>query len=159
MAIGSIPVVGDAIEIIGAGLGQDLLTGEEIGGLGVAATVVGTIVGSGKLARMGVDAASDAASAGRRLLPFRDAERISEVNNTLDRIQSGVRKYAQDGSVFANRQGRLPSQPAGYYREYTVDTPGARNRGGRRIVQGRGGDTYYTDDHYRTFTKIDPRER
>lgn len=94
---------------------------------------------------------------GRRLLPFKDSDRITEVNNTLDRIQDGARKYKQDGSVFRNAEGKLPDRPAGYYREYTVDTPGATNRGARRIVQGQSGETYYTDDHYNSFVTIDPR--
>jgi guanyl-specific ribonuclease Sa len=105
------------------------------------------------------NAAGDAGSGGRRLLPFGDADRITEVNNALDRLEGGVRKYAQDGTVFRNQQGKLPGKEAGYYREYTVDTPGAGNRGARRIVQGRNGETYYSDDHYGNFTQIDPRKR
>jgi ribonuclease T1 len=61
----------------------------------------------------------------------------------------------KDGSVFSNRERRLPAKARGYYREYTVPTPGANNRGARRVVQGREGETYYTDDHYRTFVRID----
>ena len=64
----------------------------------------------------------------------------------------------KDGSVFANREGLLPRQPRGYYTEYTVPTPGARNRGARRIVAGgdprRSGEYYYTHDHYQTFLRI-----
>jgi ribonuclease T1 len=96
---------------------------------------------------------------GRRLLPFSDPDRLTEVNNTLDRIEAGVRKYSQDGTEFRNAQGKLPGKSAGYYREYTVDTPGGSDRGARRIVQGRQGETYYTDDHYKSFTQIDPRKR
>lgn len=62
--------------------------------------------------------------------------------------------YARDGAAFGNREGRLPKQRRGYYREYTVPTPGARDRGARRIVAGRRGERYYTDDHYRTFRRI-----
>jgi ribonuclease T1 len=60
---------------------------------------------------------------------------------------------AQDDSVFGNREGRLPAQPRGYYREYTVATPGASNRGTRRIIVGGQPPAtyYYTDDHYETF--------
>lgn len=66
--------------------------------------------------------------------------------------------YAKDGGVFGNYEGLLPKQRRGYYREYTVKTPGARNRGARRIIAG--GDWsgmrqyYYTDDHYNTFKRI-----
>jgi ribonuclease T1 len=68
--------------------------------------------------------------------------------------QGGPFPYAKDGAVFANRERILPPQPRGYYREYTVKTPGERTRGGRRIVVGRGGDLYYTDDHYAHFRRI-----
>lgn len=62
--------------------------------------------------------------------------------------------YAKDGAVFGNREGHLPKQRRGYYREYTVKTPGVRTRGARRIVGGAGGERYYTADHYRTFRRI-----
>jgi ribonuclease T1 len=62
--------------------------------------------------------------------------------------------YVRDGAVFGNREGLLPKHSRGYYREYTVPTPGARDRGPRRIVGGRGGELYYTDDHYRSFRRI-----
>jgi ribonuclease T1 len=56
--------------------------------------------------------------------------------------------------VFRNRERRLPNRPRGYYREYTVETPGHSDRGARRIVVGRQGEMYYTDDHYRRFRRI-----
>jgi ribonuclease T1 len=62
--------------------------------------------------------------------------------------------YARDGAVFGNRERRLPPHARGWYREYTVPTPGARDRGARRIVAGRDGTLYYTEDHYRTFRRI-----
>ena len=83
--------------------------------------------------------------------------------DTLARIRNGGPfPYRKDGSVFANREKRLPSQFHGYYREYTVPTPGSRDRGARRIVAGRGaqgsaaasGEYYYTDDHYESFRRI-----
>jgi ribonuclease T1 len=74
---------------------------------------------------------------------------------TLELIKAGGPfPYRQDGRVFSNREKRLPIQQRGYYREYTVRTPGARDRGARRIVAGSGGEYYYTDDHYRTFRRI-----
>lgn len=77
-----------------------------------------------------------------------------EARRTIVLIQrGGPFPYSQDGSVFGNREGHLPSRPRGYYREYTVDTPGLSHRGTRRIVTG--GDPaeiwYYSDDHYETF--------
>jgi ribonuclease T1 len=68
--------------------------------------------------------------------------------------KGGPFPYPQDGTVFRNREGRLPGRPSGYYREYTVKTPEARDRGARRIIAGHGGEFYYTDDHYRTFKLV-----
>jgi guanyl-specific ribonuclease Sa len=81
-----------------------------------------------------------------------------EALDTLALIEAGGPfPYDRDGTVFQNREGRLPSQPRGHYREYTVPTPGSRDRGARRIVTG--GDPpvefYYTDDHYRSFRRIE----
>lgn len=60
----------------------------------------------------------------------------------------------KDGSVFGNYERLLPMRPSGYYHEYTVDTPGGSTRGVRRIIAGRGGELYYTDDHYNSFRRI-----
>jgi ribonuclease T1 len=68
--------------------------------------------------------------------------------------QGGPFPYSRDGVVFRNYERLLPQRPRGYYREYTVPTPGARNRGARRIIAGKAGERYYTDDHYRTFRRI-----
>lgn len=62
--------------------------------------------------------------------------------------------YGQDGSEFNNREGRLPQEGLGYYREYTVETAGSPDRGARRIVSGRTGEIYYTRDHYQTFVRL-----
>ena len=77
-----------------------------------------------------------------------------EAHDTIALIQrDGPFPHRQDGGVFGNREGQLPRKPRGWYREYTVDTPGLRHRGARRIVTG--GDPprewYYTDDHYDSF--------
>jgi ribonuclease T1 len=69
--------------------------------------------------------------------------------------------YSKDGSIFFNRERSLPSAPRGWYREYTVPTPGSRDRGARRIVCGGRVATspqacWYTSDHYATFTPIAP---
>ncbi len=69
--------------------------------------------------------------------------------------QGGPYPYRKDGTVFGNREKLLPDQPRGYYREYTVPTPGLSHRGARRIVAGgRGGEYWYTADHYRSFRRI-----
>ena len=81
-----------------------------------------------------------------------------EIVNTADRIANNRPKYRQDGTVFRNREGKLPQQSdPNYYREWTVDTPGATNRGARRIVSGQNGEMYYTGDHYQTFFDITPK--
>ena len=60
-----------------------------------------------------------------------------------------------DGVVFHNNEHDLPSKPDGYYREYTVRTPGSSDRGPRRLVVGRSGDYWYTSDHYGSFRRVD----
>jgi ribonuclease T1 len=77
-----------------------------------------------------------------------------EARETLALVKAGGPfPYARDGAVFGNRESLLPKRNRGYYREYTVKTPGARDRGARRIVAG-GGEFYYTEDHYRSFRRI-----
>ena len=68
--------------------------------------------------------------------------------------KGGPFPYDRDGVVFGNREKLLPARERGWYREYTVRTPGQRTRGARRIVAGRDGTLYYTDDHYRSFKRI-----
>ena len=78
-----------------------------------------------------------------------------EAHETLALIrQGGPFPYKRDGIVFGNRERRLPVQSSGYHREYTVPTPGARDRGARRIIAGGSGEYYYTGDHYNTFRRI-----
>jgi ribonuclease T1 len=86
-----------------------------------------------------------------------------EARQTLALIRAGGPfPYRKDGSTFGNFEKRLPEKPRGYYREYTVPTPGSDDRGARRIVAGEGpgrdvrtsGEYFYTGDHYRTFRRI-----
>lgn len=81
----------------------------------------------------------------------------AEAIETLQRIErGGPFAHRQDGAIFQNRERLLPPQPRGYYREYTVETPGSRDRGARRLVSG--GDPpleyFYSDDHYRSFRRF-----
>jgi len=86
-----------------------------------------------------------------------------EAHDVLEVIaRGGPFEYRQDGSVFQNRERRLPQQPRGYYHEYTVETPGSRDRGARRIITGGGipgerrpREYWYTDDHYRSFRRFE----
>ena len=87
----------------------------------------------------------------------------AQAQATLTLIKKGGPfAHAKDGAVFGNREKMLPARERGHYREYTVKTPGARDRGARRIVAGAGtsgdvrssGEYYYTDDHYNSFRRI-----
>ncbi|MFC9284775.1 ribonuclease domain-containing protein [Streptomyces collinus] len=79
----------------------------------------------------------------------------AEARRTLALVdRGGPFPYARDGIVFGNLEGRLPGHPRGYYHEYTVPTPGAHDRGARRLVTGQGGEIYYTDDHYNSFRAV-----
>lgn len=89
---------------------------------------------------------------------------VSQLPPEAQRTQQLIRDggpfpYSKDGTVFGNRERLLPRAPRGYYREYTVPTPGSRDRGARRIVCGGPKPSapaacYYTDDHYASFRLI-----
>lgn len=81
-----------------------------------------------------------------------------EATVTLELIErGGPFPYDRDGTTFQNRERRLPEKPRGYYREYTVATPGSSDRGARRVVAGGQPPEvyYYTDDHYRSFRPVE----
>lgn len=87
-----------------------------------------------------------------------DVERLPpEARETLRLIDAGGPfPHRRDGISFQNREGRLPEQSRGFYREYTVETPGLSHRGARRIITGDKPPAvfYYTADHYKTFRRI-----
>jgi len=85
---------------------------------------------------------------GKKQLPKEARETIALIK------KGGPFPYQRDGVAFGNREKILPPRSRGWYREYTVRTPGERTRGARRIVAGRDGTLYYTDDHYRSFKRI-----
>ena len=110
-------------------------------------------------AALGLAFAAPSALAQRSAVPalgeIRAAELPREARATLALIKKGgPYPYARDGVVFGNREAILPRQKRGYYREYTVKTPGERTRGARRIVAGGPGEFYYTEDHYSHFKRI-----
>ena len=79
-----------------------------------------------------------------------------EASRILDLIdRGGPFDEDEDGGTFRNDEEILPDQPRGYYREYTVPTPGSDDRGARRIVAGERGELYWTGDHYRSFSRIE----
>lgn len=112
----------------------------------------------------GVPTAAGEADRGFRR-SYSDAERWpaflpAEAVQALQRIEAGGPfDHRQDGAVFQNRERRLPQQPRGYYHEYTVETPGSRDRGARRIVSGGEPpvEYFYTDDHYGSFRRFVPQ--
>lgn len=90
------------------------------------------------------------------LIPVVRVDRLpAEARSTLNLIRrGGPFPYVKDGTVFGNRERRLPQARNGYYREYTVKTPGSRDRGAQRIITGQGGEIYYTGDHYASFVRV-----
>ena len=80
----------------------------------------------------------------------------AEARQTVALIKrGGPYNYQRDGVVFGNYERLLPSRQRGYYREFTVPTPGASNRGAHRIIAGGGtAEFYYTADHYRSFQRV-----
>jgi ribonuclease T1 len=100
-------------------------------------------------------AASACAREPAALPEVRLAQLPPEAAQTLALIKrGGPFPYRRDGTVFGNRERLLPLEKRGYYREYTVPTPGAKDRGARRIVAGSRSEYYYTDDHYASFRRI-----
>jgi ribonuclease T1 len=115
------------------------------------------------LALGGVAAPAPAAARGSRaprqeaLGTIAEASLPREARSTLALIRrGGPFPYSRDGVVFENRERRLPAAPRGSYHEYTVPTPGARDRGPRRLVAARDGAIYWSPDHYRTFLRVEP---
>ncbi|MFD5771522.1 ribonuclease domain-containing protein [Streptomyces sp. NPDC127049] len=102
-------------------------------------------------------APSATASRASGLPTVREAELPPEARETLALIRAGGPfPYARDGVVFSNFERILPLRKRGYYHEYTVRTPGERDRGARRVVTGGAGERYYTDDHYESFREVVP---
>jgi ribonuclease T1 len=101
---------------------------------------------------------TDDASGGGSGLPVRALSELpAEAAGTWRLIEKGGPfPYREDGTVFGNRERLLPAEKPGYYREYTVGTPGSEDRGARRIVTGSEGELYYTEDHYSSFVVVDP---
>ena len=103
----------------------------------------------------GCSATESDSSRGGGLATVQESKLPAEARQTLELIdRGGPFPYAKDGSVFGNFERLLPAHQRGYYHEYTVPTPGSRDRGARRIVTGQGGEIYYTDDHYDSFRAV-----
>jgi ribonuclease T1 len=86
---------------------------------------------------------------------IKETQLPDEARTILAAIRAGgPYRYSQDNKTFGNFERILPRQDSGYYREYTVPTPGESDRGARRIVTGSEGEKYYTQDHYDSFKFI-----
>lgn len=126
----------------------------EQSGAGAAVATPAMSTGTGTMATFGfaeeppADWFGDVSGVGR--LP-------PEARQTLALVASdGPYPYRQDGSTFQNREGLLPDREAGFYREFTVETPGSPDRGARRLVVGDDAAVYYTADHYDSFSFVGP---
>lgn len=129
-------------------LGLATVTGSMNGGL--AAALLVAVLGAAPAAAR---PAAEPAAVSLAALP-REAQATQRLI-----LKGGPFPHAKDGSTFGNRERLLPREARGYYREYTVQTPGARDRAARRIVCGGAPPThpracYYTDDHYASFRRI-----
>jgi ribonuclease T1 len=125
----------------------------------VAVVVIAMLVLTLAASLFGCAATKPAATAGTDpesgLTVVAAADLPAEARDTLKLIdQGGPFPYSRDGVVFGNFERILPAKERGYYREYTVKTPGESDRGARRIVTGKGGERYYTDDHYKSFRRV-----
>lgn len=126
----------------------------------IALIILLLLLGGGYAARAVQDhrspSAPPVASASARAGSIGLSQLPAQARQTVALIQrGGPFPYSHDGIVYQNREKELPEEPAGYYHEYTVVTPGSSDRGTRRIVTGRDGSFWYTDDHYASFRRID----
>jgi ribonuclease T1 len=97
----------------------------------------------------------DAGQKQRSITTVSAADLPKEARQTIELIKKGgPYPYRKDGSVFGNFERLLPLHERGYYKEFTVPSPGSRDRGARRIILGKAGELYYTDDHYESFRRV-----
>ena len=148
VAIGS---ASRAILAVGVSIGSYLGL---MGGAAVPTAMSDTIMSDVMMNRSSFSATNSGTTSAIRRVSL--SQLPPEAKTTLGLIQrGGPFPYPQkDGTVFSNFQKRLPVAARGYYREYTVPTPGARNRGARRIIASQQREYYYTGDHYATFALI-----
>ncbi|WP_233273313.1 ribonuclease domain-containing protein [Streptomyces broussonetiae] len=121
----------------------------------LAVLLAGCSSGSHASSRSGTGPGASAPAWAHGMGTVRESQLPAEARRTLALIdQGGPFPYTKDGVAFGNFEGHLPKHQRGYYHEYTVNTPGSRDRGARRIVTGQGGEIYYTDDHYNSFRAV-----
>lgn len=129
--------------------------------LALIALVVALAIGYGVKAARSDDSSPHPSTTSTTSTPQTPAKPLSalpaQAARTVSLIeQGGPFPYPRsDGVVFHNNEHVLPREPDGYYREYTVPTPGSAERGSRRIITGKDGQFYYTPDHYSSFVLVD----
>ncbi len=128
--------------------------------VGVGSLVSALVVAAALLAVPSAQAKGPAPEAAQASIALADLPKQGRETYVLI-LAGGPFPYEKDGTVFGNRERQLPAQKRGFYREYTVKTPYARNRGAKRIVCGGSQPVkpevcYYTDDHYASFKRIAP---
>ncbi|MFE5332618.1 ribonuclease domain-containing protein [Embleya sp. NPDC056575] len=122
-----------------------------------ASTAAGTSVGTASVSGRGDTASARPTWVPARMRTVAAGDLPAEARETLALIAAGGPfPYSRDGIVFGNREKLLPGRPDGYYREYTVRTPGSADRGARRIVTGKNTERFYSDDHYASFAAVLP---
>ncbi|MCB9427428.1 MAG: ribonuclease N1 [Actinobacteria bacterium] len=99
------------------------------------------------------DIDSSGATSGLPTVALRDLPSEAQQAHRLI-LDGGPYPYPQDDGVFGNREQNLPGQEYGWYREYTIVTPGSPDRGAQRFVVGQDGVFFYTDDHYDSFREV-----
>ena len=126
--------------------------------LGLAAAILATVLlwwGQGDGSSPADEQGTPTSSSASDLPTVALANLPPEASETVDLIDAGgPYPYEQDDGVFGNFEELLPDRERGYYREYTVETPGLDHRGARRIVTGSEGELYWTSDHYQSFERI-----
>ena len=117
--------------------------------------------GTGSMRIGGVASVPLAFSSGERFLAGARASSFGKVvgEGTLDLAPTRARIAAREiGEAFENREGLLPAQAAGYNTKHVVPTPGVKGVGPQRLVVGKGGEEYYSGDHYKAFTRVNPEK-
>lgn len=117
--------------------------------------------GTGSMRIGGVASVPLRSAAGARFLAGARASSFGKVvgEGTVDLAPTRARIAAGEiREAFANREGLLPPRDAGYYTKHVVPTPGVKGVGPQRLIVGKGGEEYYTGDHYKTFTRVNPEK-
>lgn len=142
----------------GSGSGSDTGSGPPVKGPSVVVPDAGPLVGAGSPIPGCPAPKQTTPGATESNLPLRSLCALPpEAADIWEKIKTGGQlPSAKDGTVFDNNERLLPQHARGYYHEYTVPTPGSKDRGAQRLITGEGQELYYTADHYESFVVVDP---